>query len=132
MKEQIKKVKDFHIATDVPCYEHPILPSMERIELRNKLIKEETQELVDACERGDLVAIADGLADVLYIAFGTAHEFGLANCLPDCFAEVHRSNMTKLDPVTGKAIKREDGKVLKPATYSPANLLTILKAACKG
>lgn len=36
--------------------------------------------------------------------------------------EVRRSNMSKLDPVTGKAIKREDGKIMKPASYSPPDL----------
>jgi hypothetical protein len=38
------------------------------------------------------------------------------------WAEVRRSNMSKLDPETGVAIKREDGKILKPASYSPPNL----------
>lgn len=38
------------------------------------------------------------------------------------FNEVTRSNMSKMDPTTGRAIKREDGKILKPDTFSPPNL----------
>jgi len=42
------------------------------------------------------------------------------------YNEVYRSNMSKVDSVTGKCIKREDGKILKPDTYSPPNLIPFL------
>lgn len=38
------------------------------------------------------------------------------------YNEVARSNMSKVDSISGKVLKREDGKVLKPETYSPPNL----------
>lgn len=38
------------------------------------------------------------------------------------YNEVARSNMSKVDSTSGKVLKREDGKVLKPETYSPPNL----------
>lgn len=41
------------------------------------------------------------------------------------FAEVHRSNMSKLGE-DGKPIYREDGKVLKGPNYSPADLSFLL------
>jgi predicted HAD superfamily Cof-like phosphohydrolase len=41
------------------------------------------------------------------------------------FAEVHRSNMSKLGE-DGKPIFREDGKVLKSSNYSPADLSFLL------
>lgn len=46
---------------------------------------------------------------------------------PMAWNEVWSSNMTKLDPTTGKAIKREDGKILKPDSFRPANLLPVVK-----
>ena len=119
-------VLDFHNAMDVPAYSKPVLASAERGELRKKLVKEEVSELCEAIDKGDLVAIADGLADSMYVIIGTAWEYGLGECLGKVFAEVHRSNMTKIDPETGKPIKREDGKVIKPATYSPANISPII------
>ncbi len=38
------------------------------------------------------------------------------------YNEVARSNMSKVDSTTGKVLKREDGKVMKPESYSPPNL----------
>ena len=49
---------------------------------------------------------------MIYIAVGTALELGIP--LEPVWDEVHRSNMAKVDPETGKVRKREDGKVLKP------------------
>ena len=40
--------------------------------------------------------------------------------------EVYRSNSSKIDPTTRTVLKRPDGKILKPASYSPPNLLPIL------
>jgi predicted HAD superfamily Cof-like phosphohydrolase len=38
------------------------------------------------------------------------------------WAEVARSNLAKIDPTTGKVIKRPDGKVLKPEGWTPPSL----------
>jgi predicted HAD superfamily Cof-like phosphohydrolase len=38
------------------------------------------------------------------------------------WAEVARSNLAKIDPATGKVIKRPDGKVLKPEGWTPPAL----------
>ena len=42
------------------------------------------------------------------------------------FNEIHRSNMTKLEP-DGKVRRREDGKILKPETYERPNLKQFFK-----
>lgn len=63
-------------------------------------------------------ALAKELADVLYVVYGTADLLEIP--LEAVFAEVHRSNMSKV--VDGKVIRREDGKVLKPATYREADV----------
>lgn len=70
-----------------------------------------------------LIEIADALTDLLYVVYGAGHAYGID--LDKCFAEVQRSNMSKLGE-DGKAIKREDGKVLKGPNYSPPNLRKIL------
>jgi predicted HAD superfamily Cof-like phosphohydrolase len=122
-------VLEFHKAMDIPYYNCPQIPSKDRIELRSALLNEEVNELYNACVDGDIVEVADGIADCMYILFGTAWEFGLGEILGAVFNEVHRSNMTKLDPATGKPIKRADGKVIKPPTYSPADIKKIVDAA---
>ena len=43
------------------------------------------------------------------------------------WAEVARSNLTKIDPVTGKVNKRKDGKVLKPEGWTPPDLKPFVK-----
>ena len=70
-----------------------------------------------------MVEIADALGDLLYVVYGAGHAFGID--LDECFKEFHASNMSKLGP-DGKPIKREDGKVLKPDTFFPPDLKSIL------
>ncbi len=63
-------------------------------------------------------ALAKELADLLYVVYGTADLLDIP--LEAVFAEVHRSNMTKV--VDGQVIRREDGKILKPDTYREADV----------
>jgi phosphoribosyl-ATP pyrophosphohydrolase len=82
-------------------------PQIRRPELRAKLIREEAKETIDAIEADDLVGAVDGICDLLYVAIGTAIEFGLD--IEPFFDEVHRTNMSK----EGGG-KDALGKTLKP------------------
>lgn len=64
------------------------------------------------------------LCDVLYVVYGTAYRLGYD--LDGAFAEVHRSNMSKLGD-DGKPVYREDGKVLKGPNYRPADVTMFLR-----
>lgn len=116
-------VKDFHQAFGQRIGEKPEFPDVSERTLRMKLITEEFNELCDAEKANDLVEVADALADIIYIACGTAVSYGIP--LDDVFTEVHRSNMAKL--VDGKVIRREDGKIQKPTDWSPPDVERILK-----
>jgi len=120
MEKEIKMVEDFHNAFGHPVHDAPKTLSASRATFRHTLLQEEVTELLKASVKGDLVEVADGIADCLYILFGTAQEFGIAHKLPAIFAEVHASNMSKL--VDGRPLLREDGKVMKPDGYRPPNL----------
>jgi predicted HAD superfamily Cof-like phosphohydrolase len=75
---------------------------------REALISEEVSETLEALKSGDLVELADGIADAIYVLLGTAVSYGL-NIRP-VWDEVHRSNMAKLP-----GEKTGDGtKPLKP------------------
>lgn len=92
-------------------------PGLE--ELVTKLIHEEFKEFMD--ETGnDQAALLKELADLVYVCYGYADRFGWD--LDEAFRRVHLSNMSKLDPVTGKPIFREDGKILKSSSYKEPNL----------
>lgn len=101
----------------------PTLAKRKVQRMRLKLIREELKELRDAMNDKDIVEIADALTDILYVTYGAGHTYGID--LDACFAEVHRSNMTKLGP-DGKPIYREDGKILKGPNYSEPDLKKVL------
>jgi len=116
-------VGDFMESMDQEVRIKPTFPDDRIQKLRLDLIEEELDELQYGIDNKDLVEIADALTDLLYVVYGAGHSFGID--LDECFHEVHRSNMSKLGP-DFKPIKREDGKVLKPDTYSPPNLKAVL------
>ena len=87
--------------------------------LRYDLIKEELEELKEAMENKDLLEVADALTDILYVAYGAGHAFGID--LDKCFEEVQNSNMSKLDE-DGKPIYNESGKVMKGPKYFKPDL----------
>lgn len=125
MKNAFQDVADFHIACDQPVRTVPALCDPAEAALRISLINEEVnRELFPAIEAGDLVEIADALGDIIYVVIGTAHHYGIP--LEAVWNEIQRSNMTKPDPETGKVKKREDGKILKGPSFSPADVRKIL------
>jgi|TARA_B110000090_G_C12948748_1_gene280280 predicted HAD superfamily Cof-like phosphohydrolase len=87
--------------------------------LRYDLIKEELDELRVALENKDLLEVADALTDILYVAYGAGHAFGID--LDKCFKEVQNSNMSKLDE-NNKPIYNESGKVMKGSKYFKPDL----------
>jgi predicted HAD superfamily Cof-like phosphohydrolase len=118
------KVKKFMEAFGQEVKKSPELPDAETVNLRIELIAEELEELWDACEKKDLVEIADALTDILYVTYGAGHAFGID--LDKCFTEVQRSNMSKLGE-DGKPIYRDDGKVMKGPNYSEPDLKSVLQ-----
>lgn len=126
MKNQLKKVIQFHKTYKLAVREEPTLDfSKDQSILRYNLMKEENEEYLEAINNKDLTEVADALGDMLYILCGTILDHGLQHKIEEVFAEIHRSNMSKLD-VTGKPIYREDGKVLKGPNYLPPNISRIL------
>ena len=116
-------VMEFHEVYGVPLAGTPGFPPTEREKLRIRLMEEELDELKNAMEQLDLVEIADGIADLLYVTYGTAIEYGIP--IDEVFAEVHRSNLSKLGE-DGKPVLREDGKVLKGPNFFMPDIRGIL------
>lgn len=117
-------VKEFHQTFGVTDSKIPVLLDQETMDLRKKLIDEEVKETYEAMyEKKDIAEIAKELADILYVVYGTAASYGID--IDKVFAEVHRSNMSKLTK-DGKVLRREDGKVLKSDQYTPADVKKVL------
>lgn len=120
------KVEEFMKACGQEVKTRPELVDEKTRVLRKDLMVEELEgvdELLWSMHKGDIVGIADGLADLLYVVLGTAAAYGID--AEAVFNEVHRSNMTKVGP-DGTVIRREDGKILKPDTFSPADVATVV------
>jgi predicted HAD superfamily Cof-like phosphohydrolase len=67
----------------------------------------------------------DALIDMLVVTIGAIHSAGFD--AEGAWKEVMRTNFAKIDKETGKVVKREDGKVLKPDGWTPPNLGTFIK-----
>lgn len=113
------KVEEFHRKFGFTNRVKPTLDIPEK-DLRLSLIREEVQELEEAYADNNLVEVADALADIIYVVYGTAAQHGID--LEHVFAEVHRSNMSK-----GGA-KNSVGKLGKGDSYSAPDVLGVLKA----
>jgi predicted HAD superfamily Cof-like phosphohydrolase len=87
------------------------------------LIAEEYKELSLAWVDQDLVEIADACADLIWVIQGLNHTLGIPQ--QKVWDEVARSNMSKISE-NGKVLKRADGKVQKPESYSPPNIQSII------
>ena len=122
-KRSYDMVREFHKAFNHPVNTIPRIVGPIRSNLRIALIEEELNELKDAVEDNDIIAIADALADLDYVVNGAAIEYGID--LPTVTAEVHRSNMTKLG-LDGKPIYRDDGKIMKGENYTPPDIKKVL------
>jgi predicted HAD superfamily Cof-like phosphohydrolase len=152
MSNYLSDVSQFHKTFGAPILETPQIPSKERCELRVSLLQEELNELKEAIEKGDVIEVADALADLQYVLSGAVLEFGLGDKFNTLFDEVQRSNMSKACNSQQEAIetllhykkkdgtegyykeesgkwlvyRKEDNKVLKSINYSPANLSDII------
>ena len=71
----------------------------------------------------------DAMVDAWYYMLNAAAKKGID--LSAIFDEVHAANMRKKDPATGKFIRRDDGKVLKPKGWYPADINKVVENMSK-
>ena len=89
----------------------------QQYQLYCNLISEEFNELVASTTKVDDL---DALIDILVVTIGAIHSLGADAEV--AWKEVMSTNFAKIDKQTGRVRKREDGKVLKPAGWTPPNL----------
>ena len=86
------------------------------------LISEEFNELIASTTKVDDL---DALIDILVVTIGAIHSLGVD--AEGAWKEVMSTNFAKIDKQTGRVRKREDGKVLKPAGWTPPELEQFVK-----
>lgn len=94
--------------------------------LRYDLLHEEMAEYCGAEYSDNPVGIADGLADIIVVAWGTLLTYFGEECATEIAAEVWRTNLAKVDGTHGDIIRRGDGKLLKPAGWTPPDIRGVL------
>jgi predicted HAD superfamily Cof-like phosphohydrolase len=97
----------------------------QNVILYQKLIREEFDEFMRDFFAGDEVGQLDGCMDLIWVTLGYCYMKGFD--VEGAWAEVARSNLSKIDPETGKVSKRKDGKVLKPEGWTPPELKPFVK-----
>ncbi|MFD4261414.1 MazG nucleotide pyrophosphohydrolase domain-containing protein [Streptomyces sp. NPDC058534] len=117
-------VHAFHLAFGLDARSAPTEVSPGLAAHRGELLAEEAAEVAEVSVAGPLDRLARELADVVYVAYGTALVHGID--LDAVIAEIHRSNMTKLGP-DGSVSRRADGKVLKGDHYEAPDVSGVLR-----
>ncbi|MFF9818080.1 MazG nucleotide pyrophosphohydrolase domain-containing protein [Streptomyces sp. NPDC014006] len=117
-------VRQFHLAFGLDARSRPTEVPLALAAHRGELLAEEAAEVAEVSVTGPLDKLAHELADVVYVAYGTALVHGID--LDQVIAEIHRSNMTKLGPV-GQVSRRADGKVLKGESYEAPDVAGVLR-----
>ena len=125
-------VKAFQDKFDLPTYPGtpPGIPEEDVLTFRTRFMVEELQEFRDACARSDLCGAADALADLVYVALGTAHLMGLP--FNEIWREVQRANMTKVRAESKDDPRSKRGHwydVVKPEGFAPPDHSDAIVAA---
>ena len=97
----------------------------DQAELYKKLIIEEYSEFIEADINNDDVERIDACFDMMWVIVGYMKSRGW-----DCeniWDEGAKSNLSKIDPVTGLVKRREDGKILKPEGWKPPDFTKFVK-----
>jgi len=94
--------------------------NQDQFDLYLKLIQEEVDELQTAVDQNDRVEQLDALIDIIVVTIGALQSLGVD--AEGAWKEVMSTNFSKIDSLTGRVRKREDGKVLKPTGWQPPQL----------
>jgi predicted HAD superfamily Cof-like phosphohydrolase len=110
MSGYTRQVREFTRACHDHLPERPKSLSPEQVAFITRMVNDELEELAEA---KTVTEQADALVDAIYYICDSAVRHGMD--LDPLFAIVHQANMGKV--VNGKVIRREDGKILKPAGW---------------
>ena len=150
MTKEQNQIREFMLKAGQDCPAKPTIPDLKTRILRAKVMLEECLEsindglglavlqetglpegkfLIDVdcvefvdVQPVDLVELADGLGDGIYVVKGTAVACGID--LEPIFESIHASN---IDKFRDGCIRDEFGKVRKPKDWQPPDLKSIIE-----
>ena len=109
--DMFQDIADFHEhIVNVHPAPTPSLISPEFCMERIRFLSEELTELTDSAMVGDIVGVADALADLVYVAMGTAYTMGMN--FDEIWRAVHDANMRKVQGMTKRGNTHDAVKLL--------------------
>ena len=140
-----QRVEQFMAKAGQNVPDRPTVPDEATCRLRAKLILEEALETVEALgfqvvmkpfdgeievgpkvHEPDIESVVDGCADNIVVTTGTLSAFGVAD--EAVMLEVDNNNLSKFGP---GGYRRDDGKWIKPPTWTPPKIMRILQDQMK-
>lgn len=121
MSKTFTDVTLFMTAVDQTCGKD----NVDQATLYRNLIVEEFWEFKTAVDKNDDIEQIDACFDMIWVIIGYMLSRGW-----DCekiWDEGAKSNLAKIDSITGKVLKREDGKVMKPEGWKPPDFSKFIK-----
>jgi len=141
-----EKVRQFTYEAGQDTPDHPQIMSENEVSFIGKMIIDEVLELfasvmtpqeskqllkkfiddskdipkMDDDKTEQIAEQADAFVDIWYYSLNAAAKKGIN--LSKIFDVVHNANMAKKDPISGKFLKREDGKIIKPQGWKPPDI----------
>lgn len=121
MKHAYADVLAFNTAFKCAVGSTPAIPDDDARKLCMKLIDEEYGELMAGLATNDMVEIADGAIDLIYVVLYMCVVYGIDPA--PLWNEVQRANMAKLG-----GGRSATGKILKPEGWQPPDIAGLLHA----
>jgi hypothetical protein len=94
-------------------------------DLYKSLIDEEFEEFQTAFDSNNDAEQLDACFDMIWVIVAYAKTRGWD--IDKAWDEGAKSNLYKIDSSTGRVIRREDGKILKPNDWQPPNFAKFVK-----
>jgi predicted HAD superfamily Cof-like phosphohydrolase len=129
-------VGEFHAKMGLPVAGKDAPATMRYVDFkyRTAFLFEELREFIEAHARGDTAEAADALADLIWVACGTAHYMQVP--LDAIWAEIRRANMEKRPWQEGDPLKPRNaatqGEVVKPRGWRPPDIVGVLSSYIAG
>ena len=101
----------------------------EALEVAKNLLDQDFKEKESTCNNSRVWPLSvntqieeqmDALVDCHYYALNAAAKHGMN--IDPVFDLVHQANMNKRDPTTKQFLRRDDGKIIKPVGWKPADI----------
>lgn len=154
MTSEYKQVLEFTKESGYECSDEPKAMTKQEVKFVTSMVLDELMELmvtIEPCYKLEMIKMiinsrdlpykkidneieliaeqADAMVDANYYMLNAACKNGMQ--LDKIFQEVHMANMNKRDKETGKFLRNESGKIIKPKDWKEPDIIGVVKEMYK-